>query len=96
MVMLSPNHWDGQEIGNKHWFFILDECRNPDPVRGLYNEFLTQEFWEHRKVFEVLGAKLQAPYSEEQMSGVGFSSTVRNSVLAKVSGAFNRVIRITF
>lgn len=96
MVMLSPNHWDGQEMGNKHWFFILDECKNPEPVRGLYNEFLTQEFWEHRKVFEVLGAKLQAPYTDEQLSGVGFSSTIRNSVLCRVGGAFNRIIKIVF
>jgi hypothetical protein len=96
MVMLSPNYWDDNKQGNKHWFFILDECKNPEPVRGLYNEFLTAEFWEHRKFFEVLGAKLQAPYTDEQMSGLGFSSTVRNSVLCKVSGAFNRVIRITF
>jgi hypothetical protein len=39
-VLNSPNHWDGHAIGNKHTFFILDGCKNPDPVRGIYNEFL--------------------------------------------------------
>lgn len=96
MVLLSPNHWDDQAKGNKHWFFVLDGCVNPDAVRGFYNEFLRPEFHEHRKTFEVLGAKIRAPYSDQQMSGVGFSSTVRAEVLAKVSGAFNRVIRIKF
>jgi len=96
MVMLSPNHWDDNEAGNKHWFFILDKCLNPEPVRGFYNEFLRSEFREHRKVFEVLGAVTKAPFSEQQMSGLGFSSTQRNFVLCRVSGKFNRIIKINF
>jgi hypothetical protein len=96
MVMLSPNHWDDNKAGNKHWFFILDKCSNPEPVRGFYNEFLKPEFWEHRKVFEVLAGKIKAPFAEEQMSGLGFSSTQRNHILCRVSGAFNRVIKIVF
>ena len=56
-VMYSPNHWDEQNVGNRHWFFILDGCRNPDPVRGVYNEFLMPGMEKHRKVFEVLGDK---------------------------------------
>ncbi len=96
MIMNSPNHWDGEETGNKHWFFILDKCINPDPVRGFYNEFLRPDLNEHRKVFEVLGSKMKPEHSDNQLSGLGFSSTQRNEVLCKVSGAFNRIIKIKF
>jgi hypothetical protein len=73
-MLLSPNHWDGQAIGNRHWFFILKDCRNPDAVRGIYNEFLRSDLDQHRKVFEVLGSKTKCPASTNQLSGVGFSS----------------------
>lgn len=96
MIMNSPNHWDGEETGNKHTFFILDGCRNDEPARGFYNEFLSNDLTEHRKVFEVLGNKMKTPESEEQLSGVGFSSTVRNQVTLKVTGKTNRVVNVTF
>lgn len=96
MVMNSPNHWDGEETGNKHVFFILEDCINPETTRGFYNEFLNSELEEHRKVFEVLGSKMKVEYSENQLSGVGFSSTQRNHVVCKVSGKFNRVVKIKF
>ena len=94
MVMLSPNHWEGEETGNRHFFFMLDRCVNPEKARGLYNEFLSPQLREHRKVFEVLGSKLKAEKSTNQLSGVGFSSTQENNVLCRVKGAFNRVIEI--
>ena len=96
MVMLSPNHWDEQEKGNKHWFFMLEDCVNPEPARGFYNEFLRGELKEHSKVFEVLSEKLKAPKTENQLSGLGFSSTQKNSVVCKVSGSFNRTVKINF
>lgn len=83
-LMASPNHWDGQSAGNKHWFFILKDCVNPEPARGIYNEFLKSEFEPHRKVFEVLGAKTKCEPSAEQLSGVGFSSTRKDKVVAVV------------
>ena len=86
-ILLSPNHWENSsKTGNKHWFFILKDCKNPDPVRGIYNEFLHPRFHEHRKVFELLGSKTKCPYSEEQLSGVGFSSTQRASMNVLVDG----------
>lgn len=96
MVMNSPNHWDDKHVGNKHWFFILDKCNNDSTTRGFYNEFLNEELTKHRKVFEVLSSKLKTPKSTEQLSGLGFSSTQRNSVLCKVGGSFNRTIKINF
>jgi hypothetical protein len=95
-VMNSPNYWDGKELGNKHYFFMLEGCKNPDKARGFYNEFLTNELTPHRKVFEVLASKMKAEPTDDQLSGVGFSSTQRNSLLCKVSGSFNRVIKVNF
>lgn len=96
MVMNSPNHWDGEQTGNKHYFFILDDCNNPDTARGFYNEFLRDDLIEHRKVFEVLSSKMKTPESDEQLSGLGFSSTQRNELLCRVKGSFNRVVKVKF
>ena len=85
-IMLSPNFWDEQSIGNKHYFFMLDGCKNPSDVRGFYNEFLSNELTPHRKVFEMLSSVMKCEYSSNQLSGLGFSSTVPNSVHCKVDG----------
>jgi hypothetical protein len=96
-VLNSPNHWDGERTGNKHWFFILDQCRNDEPTRGIYNEFLKPELEKHRKVFEVLGNKTKCAPSQDQLSGLGFSSTKRDSVIVKVASQnSNRVYQINF
>ena len=86
-VMHSPNFWDGQTIGNQHTFFILDGCRNETPARGIYNEFLNAKLEVHRKVFEVLGDKTKCQPTNDQLSGVGFSSTKSDSVQVNVTGA---------
>jgi hypothetical protein len=96
LMLLSPNHWDGCGIGNKHYFFVLDKCISDVPARGFLNEFLKSELDKHRKVFEVLGSKLQVPPSECQLSGLGFSSTQRNSLICRVSGSFTRTLRVMF
>ena len=96
MVMNSPNHWDGNETGNKHYFFILDKCKKEGEARGFYNEFLRNDLNEHRKVFEVLGSKMKAEESDKQLSGLGFSTTQRNHVYLKVSGSFTRTIKVVF
>ncbi len=96
MIMNSPNHWDGEKTGNRHLFFILEGCKNGEPVRGFFNEFLKEELTEHRKTFEMLGAKMKAEKSENQLSGLGFSSTRRASVICKVTGAFTRTIKVNF
>lgn len=96
MVMLSPNYWDGQEVGNKHHMFMLEKAHNDEPTRGFYNEFLRNDLTEHRKVFEVLADKTMCEPSDVQLSGVGFSSTQRNDIIVKVSVSFNRVLKIKF
>jgi hypothetical protein len=84
-LMYSPNYFDDNEVGNRHYFFILKGCVNDQPTRGIYNEFLRGDLQSHRKVFEVLGDRTKCEPSPDQLSGLGFSSTVRNSVVAKVT-----------
>lgn len=106
VAMLSPNYWWDQVsetvgerrhgIGNKHYFFMLDGCVNEGQARGFFNEFLDQQLDQHRKVFEMVGAKMKTDNSDRQLSGLGFSSTQRNSVLCRVQGKFQRVVRVVF
>lgn len=96
-VMLSPNYWDEQKgVGNSHWFFMLQGCANDDVARGFYNEFLNNDLLAHRKVLELIGSRVTTAPSEQQLSGIGFSSTQRASLLCRVTGAFTRVVRIIF
>lgn len=87
-LTISPNHWaNTTPTGNKHWFFILEGCKNPDSVRGIYNEFLSPAFEANRKVFEILGDKTKAEPTPDQLSGLGFSSTLGEDVFVQVNGA---------
>jgi len=95
-MMLSPNHWGGQSIGHKHYIFILENCKNPHPVRGFYNEFLKPQLMEHRKVFEVLASRMKVQPEDNQLSGIGFSESTRNSIICKCEGSFERPIKLKF
>lgn len=96
-LLASPNHWDDQQIGNKHWFFILKGCVNPGETRGIYNEFLAGPLDQHRKVFEVLGAKTKCPHTPDQLSGVGFSSTQGAKAVVVAKGdRLNKAYAIEF
>ena len=86
-LVLSPNHWGDSAVGNKHWFFIMKDCKNPDSVRGIFNEFLSPKFEAHRKVFEILGDKTRAEPTQDQLSGLGFSSTLGEEVFVQVNRA---------
>lgn len=96
VVMNSPNHWDGQAVGNKHYFFMLEDAKQPGGTRGFYNEYLRNELNEHRQVFEHLGGKMKVEPSDEQLSGLGFSDTQRNELTVKVTGAFTRTLKVIF
>lgn len=96
VIMNSPNHWDGQGVGNKHYFFMLDGCVNDGQTRGFYNEFLREDMSKHRKVIEIVGSKMLTEETANQLSGLGFSSTQRNSIMCKVNGTFSRIIKIVF
>jgi hypothetical protein len=91
--MYSPNHWDGEGVGNRHHFFMLENCTNDGNARGFFNEFLRSDLEKHRKVFEALGGKMKVEHSDNQLSGVGFSSTKDNIVTLRVDG---KVMNINF
>jgi len=92
-VMYSPNYWDENAVGNKHWMFMLEGCKNPAPTRGIYNEFLRSDLEQHRKVFELVGARTQCEPVDDQLSGLGFSSTKADTVVLRVN---NRLYNVSF
>lgn len=95
-IMYSPNHWVGENVGNKHVFFMLKDCINPESARGFYNEFLKNELNPHRKVFEHLGSLMKTLQTDQQLSGLGFSTTKPDHLICKVTGTFTRTVKVTF
>ena len=68
---------------------------NPDSeqVKSL-NEYLRADLEkDHRRVFEALASRAKAEYNDNQLSGLGFSSTQRNELVVKID---NKSFKIKF
>jgi hypothetical protein len=97
ICMFSPNYWDDQSgIGHRHVFFILQGCLNDTTPNGFFNEFLREDLMDYKRVFEALGNKMKVEPSVDQLSGLGFSTTKRNSVVCKLGGHTERTVKIVF
>lgn len=94
-VMLSPNYWGDNAVGNKHTFFVLEGAKSDEDMRGFYNEFLHPRLEPHRKVFEIIGDKTKCQPTEGHLAGLGFSSTKKDSFLVRVQqGKKQRIFNV--
>lgn len=96
LVCLSPNHWNNNNVGNKHYFFMLEGCKCPTSIRSFHAENLIPELAQHRKVLEVLGNTTMIEPTDKQLSGLGFNATVRDELIVRVQGTHKRVLKIKF
>ena len=96
LVCKSPNHWNNEEIGNKHYFFMLEGCKCPNMLRTFHSENLNSELIPHRDVLEFLGNTIMVGSDAEQLSGLGFNATVKDELVVKLQGSFKRTIKIKF
>lgn len=94
----SPNYWETAVAnnGHEHIFFMLKGCVNDENPSGIFNEFLVQDLYEHRKVMAALGNKMRVTNTDDQLSGLGFALDKRNELVVKVTGATERVMKIKF
>ena len=99
LICLTPNHWGSNNIGNKHYLFMLDNCKTPTSIRGFHNENLIPELNTHSKVMEVLANSTMIEPSnttKDELSGLGFNSTVHDELTVKLTGTHNRLLKIKF
>lgn len=75
---------------------MLDGCKTDETPRPFFNEFLGPELDKHRKVLEILGSKVKVKETDNQLSGIGFSETQKNSVVVRVTGNFARTLKVLF
>lgn len=98
VVCYSPNHWStvANPVGHKHLFFMLKDCINDENPSGIFNEYLTQELYNHRRVMEALGGQMRCETTDDQLSGLGFALDKRAELIVKVTGVIERTFKVKF
>ena len=96
LISLTPNHWVNNNIGNKHYLFMLQDCKSDTELRSFHNENLNADLIQHRKVTEVLANQCMIQPTDNQLAGLGFNSTVKDDLIVKLQGSHKRTIRIQF
>lgn len=96
LICLSPNHWDNNNVGNKYFMFMLEGAKCTTRIRSFHNENLIPDLANHRKVLEVLANQCMIEPSGQQLSGLGFNSTVSDEVVLKLGGSHKRIVKVLF
>jgi len=96
LVCLSPNYWGENNFGNKHYFFMLHDCKPDIPLTTFHNEFLNSDLLAYRKQLQVLSNVRKLKVTDRCLAGVGFNATVRDSVIVKVGGSHKRIFKVNF
>lgn len=96
-ITTSPNCWTEKPIGNKHYFFMLDGCKSDEESKPFLNEFLHASLDKERKTMEMLNSKFVVEKSDgDELSGLGFSDTLRAELILEVEGTFKRTVKVKF
>ena len=93
LIMNSPNYLE-KETGNPHHFFFLKGCINDGEPSGFFNEQLDPFFREYRKVMEALTINKRVEKSVDQLSGVGFSTSLPFTFTFTVRVESNNIKRV--
>jgi len=96
LVCSSPNHWGDNNIGTKEYFFMIQDCKSQDPMRAFHIDQLNSELMGSRKAIDMLGNYKMVEPSDKQLSDIGFNCTVRDSLIVKVKGSHQRILKINF
>lgn len=85
LVSLSPNYWGDANVGNRHYFFAIQNCKADEELRSFHNENLKAEFRAHRGTTELLGAHATVKPAPDQLAGLMFNATVQESAVIKAT-----------
>ena len=96
LICLSPNHWGTNDVGNRHYFFMLNGAQAKKTIRSFHNENLKSDLVSHRKVMEVLANTTMVESKPKELSGLGFNATVRDEVILRLKGSHKRVVKVKF
>lgn len=96
LICESPNHWGDNKVGTKEIFFFIQGCKTSDKMRAFHVDQLHSDLLPVRKAIDLLGNFLVIEPADKQLSGIGFNSTVKEELILKLKGTFERTIKVQF